>query len=67
MEITRIGTLPSTKGPEDWFTGTVRIDPLFQTEAPARAALNTKTEAFNLSKFRDAFIWQFKTRELQKL
>ena len=29
MEITRIGTQPSAKGPEDWFTGDVRIDPLF--------------------------------------
>src|SRR5205814_4617327 len=26
------------KGPADWFTGTVRIDPLFQTKDPARAA-----------------------------
>ena len=24
------------RGPDDWFTGSVRIDPLFQTEAPAR-------------------------------
>ncbi|MEJ1238417.1 antibiotic biosynthesis monooxygenase [Chryseolinea sp. T2] len=30
MEITRIGSQPSCKGPEDWFTGSVRIDPLFQ-------------------------------------
>ncbi len=29
MEITRVGTTPSGKGPSDWFTGTVRIDPLF--------------------------------------
>ena len=29
MEITRAGTKPSGKGPADWFTGTVRIDPLF--------------------------------------
>src|SRR5437762_11545822 len=26
------------KGPADWFTGTVRIDPLFQANAPARTA-----------------------------
>jgi quercetin dioxygenase-like cupin family protein len=26
------------KGPEDWFTGTVRIDPLFDAQDPARAA-----------------------------
>lgn len=38
MEIKRIGTQPSAKGPEDWFTGTVRIDPLFQRESPARVA-----------------------------
>ena len=38
MEIKRIGSQPSNKGPADWFTGTVRIDPLFQTTAPARAA-----------------------------
>src|SRR5882762_12016255 len=38
MEIKRVGTQPSTKGPVDWFTGTVRIDPLFQANAPARAA-----------------------------
>src|SRR5205809_1352767 len=38
MEIKRVGTQASTKGPSDWFTGTVRIDPLFQANAPARAA-----------------------------
>lgn len=36
MKITRAGTNPSVRGPADWFTGTVRIDPLFQTEPPAR-------------------------------
>ena len=29
MEITRNGSQPSIQGPADWFTGTVRIDPLF--------------------------------------
>lgn len=38
MKITRNGTQPSGKGPADWFTGTVRIDPLFQAEEPARGA-----------------------------
>jgi quercetin dioxygenase-like cupin family protein len=38
MEITRGGSQASNKGPADWFTGTVRIDPLFQAKAPARAA-----------------------------
>jgi len=37
MEIKRSGSQPSTKGPTEWFTGTVRIDPLFQANAPARA------------------------------
>ena len=37
MNITRIGTQPSAKGPSKWFTGTVRIDLLFQPQAPARA------------------------------
>src|SRR4051794_22898815 len=35
MEIKRVGSQPSTKGPRDWFTGTVRIDPLFQAPDPA--------------------------------
>ena len=38
MEIKRIGSQPSGKGPADWFTGAVRIDPLFQPPDPARAA-----------------------------
>src|SRR5436853_7856292 len=38
MDITRAGAQPSAKGPGDWFTGTVRIDPLFQAPGPARAA-----------------------------
>jgi quercetin dioxygenase-like cupin family protein len=37
MDIKKSGTQPSVKGPADWFTGTVRIDPLFQAEAPGRA------------------------------
>ena len=36
MEIKRIGTTPSNKGPADWFTGAVRVDPLLQPPAPAR-------------------------------
>jgi quercetin dioxygenase-like cupin family protein len=38
MEITRNGSQPSGKGPTDYFTGSVRIDPLFQAHDPARAA-----------------------------
>ena len=38
MEIKRSGSQPSGKGPSEYFTGTVRIDPLFTPEAPARTA-----------------------------
>jgi len=38
IDINRNGSRPSQKGPDVWFTGTVRIDPLFQASAPARAA-----------------------------
>jgi quercetin dioxygenase-like cupin family protein len=38
MEIYRIGSRPSGKGPDTWFTGTVRIDPLNQTAEPARVS-----------------------------
>jgi quercetin dioxygenase-like cupin family protein len=38
MEIKRSGSQPSAKGPAEWFTGTVRIDPLFDAPLPARAA-----------------------------
>jgi quercetin dioxygenase-like cupin family protein len=43
MKITRSGSQPSAKGPADWFTGTVRIDPLYAALAPARAAGNAVT------------------------
>lgn len=36
MEIKRIGAQPSAKGPVDWFTGTVRIDPLFNPPEPSQ-------------------------------
>ena len=35
MDIKRSGSQPSVKGPSEWFTGTVRIDPLFQAPDPA--------------------------------
>ena len=38
MEITRAGSQASARGPANWFSGNVRIDPLFQPAAPARAA-----------------------------
>jgi quercetin dioxygenase-like cupin family protein len=37
MEIKRCGSRPSGKGPEEYFTGTVRVDPLFDAADPARA------------------------------
>ncbi len=37
MDIKRGGSQPSAKGPAEWFTGTVRIDPLFlQANDPSR-------------------------------
>jgi quercetin dioxygenase-like cupin family protein len=38
MKIMRSGSRSSSQGPTEWFTGAVRIDPLLETEAPARAA-----------------------------
>src|SRR3984957_8551131 len=43
MEIKRSGRQPSKKGPADWFTGPVRIDPLFPARQPARTAGNSVT------------------------
>ena len=43
MEIKRSGSQPSNKGSADWFTGAVRIDPLIQPNAPARAAVASVT------------------------
>ena len=43
MDIYRSGSRPSGKGPSDWFTGAVRIDPLFPVSPPARAAGNAVT------------------------
>jgi len=37
IEIKRSGSQASVKGPADWFTGRVRIDPLFNPPEPARA------------------------------
>ena len=43
MEIQRSGSKPSGKGPAEFFTGSVRIDPLIQTTAPARLGGATVT------------------------
>jgi len=37
MKITRAGTIPSMAGPNDWFTGNVRIDSLFPAEGGRHA------------------------------
>ena len=39
MEIKRAGSQPSGKGPAEWLTGTVRIDPLHSLPAPARVGM----------------------------
>ena len=38
MDIKTSGSQPSAKGPAEYFTGTVRIDPLFEAHAPARTS-----------------------------
>ena len=38
MEIKRVGAQASAKGPSDWFTGTVRIDSMFDRTDPARVS-----------------------------
>jgi len=43
MDIKRIGSQPSTKGSTDWFTGTVRIDPLYDTPEPSRVSCASVT------------------------
>ena len=43
MKIQRAGSLPSGQGPSEWFTGRVRIDPLFPLEAPSQMAGNLVT------------------------
>jgi quercetin dioxygenase-like cupin family protein len=43
MEIRRIGSQPSGEGPAEWFTGTVRIDPLFNAQAPAHVSAASVT------------------------
>lgn len=43
MKIIRSGSLPSVRGPEAWFTGTVRIDAPFQATEPAKVGGATVT------------------------
>ena len=37
MDVKRVGSQPSAHGPAEYFTGTVRVDPLFDRDDPARA------------------------------
>ena len=43
MELKRTGSQPSMKGPEAYFTGTVRIDPLSSAHAPSRVSVASVT------------------------
>lgn len=43
MDIQRSGSQPSAKGPAEYFTGTVRIDPLFEAHDPARTSVASVT------------------------
>ncbi|WP_281978997.1 (R)-mandelonitrile lyase [Pseudorhizobium flavum] len=43
MDITPLGSQPSGRGPSDWFTGSVRIDPLFAANEARRGAAATVT------------------------
>ncbi len=43
IEIKRNGSRPSQKGPEEYFTGTVRIDPLIQAPEPSRVTAGCVT------------------------
>ena len=43
MKIQRVGSVASGQGPSEWFTGRVRIDPLFAAEAPSHMAGNLVT------------------------
>ena len=43
MEIKRSGSQPSRKGPAEYFTGAVRVDPLFQAPEPARVSGSSVT------------------------
>lgn len=43
MQITRIGSKASAKRSEDWFTGAVRIDPMFDANEARRSAAASVT------------------------
>jgi quercetin dioxygenase-like cupin family protein len=43
MELKRVGSQPSSRGPAEWFTGTVRIDPLNAAPEPSRVSCASVT------------------------
>jgi len=43
MQLKRAGSQPSTRGPAEWFTGTVRIDPLHSAAEPSRVSCASVT------------------------
>lgn len=43
MDIKRSGSRPSEKGPAEYFTGSVRLDPVISAPAPARVACTSVT------------------------
>ena len=43
IRITRSGSQPSRQGPAENFTGSVRVDPLFQANSPARTSVSLVT------------------------
>ena len=43
MELKRVGSQPSVKGPEEYFTGTVRVDPLHAAPPPSRVSVASVT------------------------
>jgi quercetin dioxygenase-like cupin family protein len=43
MQVMRAGSRPSSKGPDEWFTGSVRIDPVFDAPEPSRVGAASVT------------------------
>ena len=53
MELTHNGSRPSARGPAEWFTGAVRVDPLVQAPEPARVTAASVTFEPGARSFRD--------------
>ena len=55
MEIKRVGSQPSSRGSADYFTGAVRLDPLFQAPDPALVTgLGLEAQSEAISRFAKA-------------